>query len=472
MNTVAACAGLHNSMHLGVIFDTAQQDFVSLLTLLPELVEAYESVDAQGASARRYAIVDPESHIEVVESSRAHGTDGDESTCNLQPAMHSQERLMGLNKATTGVPKSEPAEEQMPLPGCNGQLSSGKEAKCQQAEPASTSAAQGLRVEQQTLMAAARPAVRSGQAHQPGTNGASLTSFPEQAQPDILFLQRRYRHSVTLLPEDGPCFVLQLEPNDPSWQRGKRLHLKGKVAATYPAAGSLELSCEQTPDLDPDVCAMLDRILAAHIAALGGWKQDDGALKFDLLRKVVREIDNSGGQFLHLAQDVLLQYARRIQLGNASSAASGRASAPTSMPREQSHEGLSAGRTDGVGEPGGTAARPPSEWHALEHDGGQAVNGLAALDLSASSQHDTSSISCTDEEDGTDEDWETGSTSSQEQEGDGHVRSEHGRALGAPEMGNSSLEMHLDGLKLDNIDALEILRLNLQVLITSISAQS
>lgn len=45
-------------------FEYASSHFLELITSIPLLVEAYEGVDANGASARRYMINDPKSRIE------------------------------------------------------------------------------------------------------------------------------------------------------------------------------------------------------------------------------------------------------------------------------------------------------------------------------------------------------------------------------------------------------------------------
>ena len=44
-------------MRLQYVFEEARSSFVELVTCLPALVEAYESTDAQGATARRYTFV-------------------------------------------------------------------------------------------------------------------------------------------------------------------------------------------------------------------------------------------------------------------------------------------------------------------------------------------------------------------------------------------------------------------------------
>jgi len=53
------------------VYQHAEQNFVALLTSLPNLVESYESVDSNGASVRRYMINDPSSHLEVTTDPQA-----------------------------------------------------------------------------------------------------------------------------------------------------------------------------------------------------------------------------------------------------------------------------------------------------------------------------------------------------------------------------------------------------------------
>ena len=45
------------------LLDAAAANFVSLLTSLPELVEAYQSTDTAGATVRRYAIINDDQQV-------------------------------------------------------------------------------------------------------------------------------------------------------------------------------------------------------------------------------------------------------------------------------------------------------------------------------------------------------------------------------------------------------------------------
>ena len=48
---------------LASIFDAAAANYVSLLSSLPELVEAYQSTDTAGATVRRYAIINDDQQV-------------------------------------------------------------------------------------------------------------------------------------------------------------------------------------------------------------------------------------------------------------------------------------------------------------------------------------------------------------------------------------------------------------------------
>ncbi len=45
------------------MFDAAQRDFVSLISYIPELVEPYEGTNADGATVRRFAIVNADQEV-------------------------------------------------------------------------------------------------------------------------------------------------------------------------------------------------------------------------------------------------------------------------------------------------------------------------------------------------------------------------------------------------------------------------
>ena len=70
MNQVVSADSLKWSMctagrSLDQVLRYAESHFQELITSRPDLVESYESVDSNGASVRRYMLIDPQSHIEA-----------------------------------------------------------------------------------------------------------------------------------------------------------------------------------------------------------------------------------------------------------------------------------------------------------------------------------------------------------------------------------------------------------------------
>ena len=63
-------------------------------------------------------------------------------------------------------------------------------------------------------------------------------------------------------------FRLELQPTDPAWNKEQHLRLTGAVAVPYPAPGSFSLAMAESSDLTPDVCTVLDRIIAAEALGL------------------------------------------------------------------------------------------------------------------------------------------------------------------------------------------------------------
>lgn len=139
-------------------FRAAQLDFLPLVTSLPELVESYESVDANGASVRRYMINDPASHLEAEPAfSRV--------TAATQPG--TQELAWGSKTAD-----SSSTPQRMPAQGDAAQSSAEVQAEARESNALSM---------------------------QPSVSGREPTAEEERptmagaTERDIAYMQRRYR---------------------------------------------------------------------------------------------------------------------------------------------------------------------------------------------------------------------------------------------------------------------------------------
>ena len=171
-------AGSGGSLRLHYVHEEAQSSFVELVTCLPALVEAYESTDTLGATARRYTFVtnsehevasapaEAPGHVEAVSAAEAP------SSSTPQEAAESEEH----RAAGGGAPASQPT----PLAG----------------------EAEWLR-----------------------RRFGSAVCIDESATP-----------------HEALEFTIALHPNDPDWEPGRELHLQGSAAAGYPALGSFRLA--------------------------------------------------------------------------------------------------------------------------------------------------------------------------------------------------------------------------------------
>ena len=63
-------------------------------------------------------------------------------------------------------------------------------------------------------------------------------------------------------------FRLELQPTDPAWNKEQRLRLTGAVTVPFPAPGSFSLAVAESSHLSPDVCTVLDRVIAAEALGL------------------------------------------------------------------------------------------------------------------------------------------------------------------------------------------------------------
>lgn len=73
-------------------FAYPQTHFLSLITSMPELVERYEAVDANGASVRRYMINDPQSHMEMASNQRDHSAQAEQTPEETKDALAASDR--------------------------------------------------------------------------------------------------------------------------------------------------------------------------------------------------------------------------------------------------------------------------------------------------------------------------------------------------------------------------------------------
>lgn len=160
------------------MYDLARSSFVELVTCLPALVEAYESTDAQGATARRYTFVTDSEHEVGSAPEEAPGHIAAVSAAEASSSSKSQEAAESEEHRTArgGAPGS-------------------------------------------------RPSPLAGEAEWLRRRFGAAVCVGERATP-----------------HEALEFTIALHPNDPDWEPGRELHLQGSAAAGYPALGSFRLA--------------------------------------------------------------------------------------------------------------------------------------------------------------------------------------------------------------------------------------
>lgn len=160
------------------MYEEARSAFVELVTCLPALVEAYESTNAQGATARRFTFV-TDSELEA-DSAPAEAP-------GHAPAV-----------SAAGVADSSKPQE---AGESEGHRAAGGDA------PASA------------------PDPLAGEAEWLRRRFGAAVCVSERPAPHMAL-----------------AFTLALHPHDPDWEPGRALHLQGSAAAGYPALGSFGLA--------------------------------------------------------------------------------------------------------------------------------------------------------------------------------------------------------------------------------------
>ena len=151
---------------------------MDLVTCLPALVEAYESTDAQGATARRYTFVTDSEHEVGLAPAEAPEQVAAASAAEAPSSSEPQEAAESEDHRAVGG--GAPASRQTPLAG----------------------EAEWLR-----------------------RRFSTAVCVDERATP-----------------HEALEFTIALHPNDPDWEPGRELHLQGSAAAGYPALGSFRLA--------------------------------------------------------------------------------------------------------------------------------------------------------------------------------------------------------------------------------------
>ena len=393
-------------LNLGQLWAAAQRQFASLITLLPHLLEPYQSEDAAGSTVRRWAVLSDQASI-TIDASGHPASAPKAALAAAAGAVLAHSR--GKSSAGQQQEQRQPAAPAGAAAGAQAGSAALPRAVAQELE--FLAKRHGLRQVpvQHAAGAGASPASAAGNqlaglcispAHAEATSAPASagTGAPAAAQAEGVVA----------------AFELELRPTDPAWPAVYPLLLHGRLSAGFPQAGCLvlQVSPQQQPPLPLLQRQVLDKLLAAEVAAAAG---RPGAL-----RNVVRQVENHAGRLWQQAEDIAAEVARR------------RRQQPAQQALQQ--EGPQQGQRQGAGSTG---------------------SSTSGSEAGSTSEY---------ENDGYGSESASGGSGSSEGEGAG---AQEGAAGGGGGGGHSDavlpVQLQLESLQLDGCDALELLRLNLQL---------
>ena len=234
-------SGAAHGLNLLPIFQHLEQDFVSLITSLPEFLEPYQSVNADGATVRRYAIINPDNQAQI----DTHAVAAKTSSLVFSPTASKQ-----------------------PKPSDSSQNATRQ-------------------------AATARPQSHHAATHRPPAEGTALddATIPTGIQTALTYMQRRHGSRLTIHapvpasqntphsdttqsttatgPTSGLCctFALTMQPTDPAWDAKEfgSLKLQGHLSGDYPEPASYGISVDaQQNCLSDSAGSIVNQLIAAE----------------------------------------------------------------------------------------------------------------------------------------------------------------------------------------------------------------
>lgn len=267
---------------------------------MPEFLEPYQSVNTDGATVRRYALVNPDNQVQI--DSQAMKAPQRASAKVERQQQQLQTAQGSVCQPASGIIKAAASQDSIPT-ATSRKLTSNASAGIQ---PAHTPA----------CSKAAASASR-----------LSTDDFPAGIKSAVTYMQRRYSNGLTMitsptssssadaratseLPERAAkavcAFVLTMQPTDPAWDAKElqSLKLQGYMDAEYPKVGSFRLQLHPEQQLvTQNACSIMDQLIA------GEGRQHAG--RPGAMQQLVRFVDNRAGMLFHEAEDIVLEASRR-----------------------------------------------------------------------------------------------------------------------------------------------------------------
>ena len=282
-------AGRADALHLSAVFEHLQQNFVPLITSIPELLEPYQSVNADGATIRRYAIVNPDTQVQV----DAHVA----ATAPPQLASHTQ---------LASQQKQPPASDKRPalrLDSSEANADSKQKAP-HRALPDGTNRSAGH--SRSARPVASRPVVDAATAaltymQRRYCSGLVMLSSPASPADSQLEGTRAPRQH----PTETCTFRLTMQPTDPAWDSPQSLHLQGQLdCGSYPKQGSFSLQLQpEQQHISQAAIIVANQLIAAEA--------DQHVGRPAALQQLLRFVDNRAGMLFHEAEDIVLEAGLR-----------------------------------------------------------------------------------------------------------------------------------------------------------------
>ncbi|KAA6418012.1 MAG: hypothetical protein FRX49_12012 [Trebouxia sp. A1-2] len=346
----------------------------------------------------------------------------------------------------------------------------------------------------------------------------SADGLPAGIKSAVTYMQRRYSNGLTMITSptssssaDAPArselpetaakavcvFELTMQPTDPAWdsQELQSLKLQGFMTAEYPEVGSFRLHMHPEQQcITNSACSIMDQLIA------GEGRQHAG--RPGAMQQLLRFVDNRAGMLFHEAEDIVLEACRRRrqQHTQPEAATSSHAPPPPAAPKSRRAQEASAADSQAS-----TDAASPEAPHAQSaaakqqpkavasntdalHDKEHGMTANLADDLAAdfgnaslSPAPDTAGNGAElpghdTEETWSDSQWDSSASYTAHEQQTSESDYQHdssdaddvahpggAAAASAEAPDRNALQLQLQELSLDNVDALEALKLNIQM---------
>ena len=303
---------------------------------MPEFLEPYQSVNTDGATVRRYALVNPDNQVQI-----------DSQTMQASPRASAKVKQKQQQLQTAAQ-----ASECRPASGITQAAASQDSIATAASRKPTSNASAGIQTAQTPACSEAAASASS----------VSTADFPAGIKSAVTYMQRRYSSGLTMIPSPtssrsadaratselpetaakAMClFELTMQPTDPAWDAKElqSLKLQGCMDAEYPKVGSFRLQLHPEQQfITESACSIMDQLIA------GEGRQHAG--RPGAMQQLVRFVDNRAGMLFHEAEDIVLEASRRRRQQHTQPQTATRSHAPPPPAAPKSRHVQEASATD------------------------------------------------------------------------------------------------------------------------------